>query len=113
MSSWSEVELVSALGVKLRTRQITEREADKAIDAYTWLVAPSLRKIRVDDAAFRHAVILLDKWRTALRVGNALHLAIAAAHRATIFTFDQGMAKAGAMLGVAVKLVEPRNSESQ
>lgn len=106
ISSWSEVELVSALGVKLRTKQITAREAHKAIDAYTRLVSPSLRKIRVDDADLRHAVILLDGWRTALRAGDGLHLAIAAAHRATIFTFDLGMEKAGATLGIDVKLVE-------
>ncbi len=35
VSSWSEVELVSALGVKNRTRQIAEREAISALGAYT------------------------------------------------------------------------------
>jgi hypothetical protein len=34
------------------------------------------------------------------------HLAIADAHRATIFTFDQGMAKAGAALDIAVRLLK-------
>jgi hypothetical protein len=97
---------VSALGVKLRTRQITEREAHSAIDAYTRLVSPSLRRIKVDDEDHRKAVILLEGWRTALRAGYGLHLAIADAHRATIFTFDQGMAKAGATLGIAVRLLE-------
>ncbi|MES2758851.1 MAG: type II toxin-antitoxin system VapC family toxin [Pseudomonadota bacterium] len=106
VSSWSEVELVSALGVKLRTKQITEREGQRAIDAYAQLVSPSLRRIRVDDADHRKAVILLDGWRTALRAGDSLHLAIADAHRATVFTFDQGMAKAGATLGIAVRLLK-------
>jgi predicted nucleic acid-binding protein len=106
VSSWSEVELVSALGVKLRTRQITEREAHSAIDAYTQLVSPSLRRIRVDDADHRKAAVMLDGWRTALRAGDGLHLAIADAHRATIFTFDKGMAKAGAILGIAVRLLK-------
>lgn len=63
ISSWSEVELMSALGVKLRTRQITEREAHRTVDVYTRLVSPSLRRIRVDDADLRQAVILLDGWR--------------------------------------------------
>ena len=105
VSSWCEVELVSALGVKLRTKQMTERDAHRAIDAYARLVSPSLRRIRVDDADHRKAAIFLDGWRTALRAGDSLHLAIADAHRATLFTFDQGMAKAGATLGVAVRLL--------
>jgi predicted nucleic acid-binding protein len=32
ISTWSEVELMSALGVKLRTGQMTEREAHSVID---------------------------------------------------------------------------------
>lgn len=106
ISSWSEVELVSALGVKLRTRQMTERDASSAIDAYTRLVLPSLRRIQVGDADHRKAVTLLKGWRTSLRAGDGLHLAIADAHRATIFTLDQGMAKAGATLGIAVRLLK-------
>lgn len=105
VSSWTEVELVSALGLKLRTKQVSEREAHRAIDAYARFVSPCLRRIGVDDSDHRKAAILLDGWRTALRAGDSLHLAIADAHRATIFTFDQGMAKAGATLGIAVRLL--------
>lgn len=97
---------MSVLGVKLRTKQVTEREAHGAIDAYTRLVSPSLRRIPVDDMDHRKAAILLDGWRTALRAGDSLHLAIADAHRATIFTFDHGMAKAGTALGIAVRLLK-------
>ncbi|MES2018733.1 MAG: type II toxin-antitoxin system VapC family toxin [Pseudomonadota bacterium] len=106
ISSWSEVELMSALGIKLRTKQMTEREALIATNAYTRLVLPCLRRLQVDDADHRKAVDLLKGWRTSLRAGDALHLAIAETHRATIFTFDQGMAKAGAALGIAVLLLE-------
>lgn len=38
--------------------------------------------------------------------GGGLHLAIADSHRATIFTFDQGMAKAREALGIAARLLE-------
>ena len=84
ISSWPEVELLSALGVKLRTRQITAPEAHAAVDAYTRLVLPCLRRIQVNDADQRRATILLHGWRTALRAGDSLRLAIAEAHRATI-----------------------------
>lgn len=105
VSSWTEVELMSALGVKIRSRQIAEREALSAMSACTRLVLPCLRKVPVSDSDHHQAVELLKGWRTALRAGDGLHLAIAEAHQATIFTFDQGLAKAGATLGVVVRLL--------
>lgn len=74
--------------------------------AYTRLVFPCLRRIQVVDADHRKAVELLKGWRTSLRAGDSLHLAIADAHGATIFTFDRGMAKAAEALGIAVRLLE-------
>lgn len=81
------------------------RYLPSAIDAFTRLVLPCRRRIQVSDADHRKAVLLLDGWHTALRAGDGLHLAIAGARRATIFTFDQGMANAGATLGIAVRLL--------
>jgi predicted nucleic acid-binding protein len=106
IGTWSEVELMSALGVKLRTKQVSNREAHSAFDVFTRLVAPCLQKIQVRDADHLRAADLLKGWRTALRAGDSLHLAIASAHRATIFTFDQGMARAAATLGIAVRLLD-------
>jgi len=64
ISGWTEVELLSGLGLKLRTAQLNEAEA-------------------------------LD----------ALHLAIAAAHNASVYTLDRGMATAGSILGFPVILL--------
>lgn len=41
ISSWSEVELLSALGVKVRTRQLSKTAANDVVDTYSRLVAPS------------------------------------------------------------------------
>ena len=106
VSSWTEVELMSALGVKLRSRQLGEADANEVIDAYSRLVAPHLRRISVEDGHHRKAVMLLDGWKTTLRAADALHLAIAAAHGAHVFTFDRGMAEAGAALGISVQLLQ-------
>ena len=105
VSSWTELELLSAFGVKIRTRQLSRQNADDAIDAYSRLVAPQLHRIHVDDSDHRRAVMLLDGWKTALRAGDGLHLAVATAHNASVVTFDVGMAEAGAMLGVPVQLL--------
>lgn len=105
VSTWTEVELLSALGVKLRSRQLSEAAAHDVVDTYSRLVSPQLHRISVKDADLRQAVILLDGWRTTLRAGDGLHLAIAAANGAGVYTFDRGLAAAGAALGVPVELL--------
>ena len=56
-------------------------------------------------AEHRRAVLLLEGWHTTLRAGDGLHLAIASANGATVYTLDRGMAEAGFALGVSVKLL--------
>jgi len=105
VSTWSEVELLSAVGIKLRTRQLTETVANGVVDMYRRSIAPSLHLIAVNDADHRLAVALLSGWRSSLRAGDSLHLAIAQARSATVYTLDRGMAAAGAILGIAVVLL--------
>lgn len=106
ISAWSEVELLSALGIKLRSGQVSLAEAHSAMDAYTLSLSPHLRRLAVRDADLRLAAILLDGWATPLRAGDGLHLAIARANNATVHTFDKAMTTAGMQLGVAVTLLE-------
>ena len=105
ISSWSELELLSALGVKLRTKQLTDAQAKDVIDVYVRLISPQFRRLAVLDADHRNAAVLLSGWQTTLRAGDALHLAIAAGHSATVFTLDRGMAVAGGILGIPVTLL--------
>lgn len=105
ISSWSEVELLSALGVKLRTRQLTDVQANDVANSYSRLVAPHLDRLGVDDMDHRNAALLLSGWNTALRAGDALHLAIAAGHGAVVYTFDRGLVSAGGVLGIPVVLL--------
>lgn len=105
ISSWSEVELLSVLGVKIRSNQLGKAAALDVIDSYRRLVSPQLHHLDVFDSDHRQAAILLDGWRSTLRAGDGLHLAIAAAHGAIVHTLDRGMASAGRTLGIPVTLL--------
>jgi predicted nucleic acid-binding protein len=105
ISSWAEVELLSAFGAKLRGGGLSDAEVHDAVDSYSRLVSPHLHRIAVEDADHRLAFVLLDGWRTTLRAGDGLHLAIAASRGATVYTLDRGMATAGGILGIPVTLL--------
>ena len=105
ISSWSEVELLSALGVKLRSKQLSKAAVHDVVDSYSRFVSPQLQHLEVDDVDHRQAMVLLEGWRTSLRAGDGLHLAIAVAHGATVYTLDRGMASAGRKLGIPVSLL--------
>lgn len=107
ISSWTEVELLSALGSKVRTQQLSKKQADDVLETYSRRVAPFLHYLAVGDGDHRRATSLLKGWGTALRAGDGLHLAIASARGATVYTLDQGMAKSGIALGVPVHLLQP------
>lgn len=105
VSSWTEVELLSALGIKLRTKQISPAVADAIVKVYKNSVFPFLQYLSVTDADHREAYALLSGWRSALRAGDSLHLAIAKLRRAPVFTLDRMMATAGSAMGINVTLL--------
>lgn len=105
VSTWTEVELRSALALKIRTGQLSEADANGVVDVYDRLISPQLHRIAVTDGDHQKAVALLTDWKSSLRGGDALHLAISVAHGATVFTLDKGMASAGNVLGIPVRLL--------
>jgi len=105
VSTWTEVELWSAIGNKLRSCHLTLAIAQGAVEKYGQLISPHLIQLAVTDADHRHAAKLLHGWRSTLRAGDSLHLAIAAKRGASVFTFDKGMTRAGQTLGIPVVLL--------
>jgi len=106
ISAWTEAELWSALGIKLRTRQLSISQVSKIVESYTLELLPRFFLVPVRNSHHRRAKVLLDDWKTSLRAGDSLHLAIAESHRATLYTLDVGMAKAGTHLGLPVALLQ-------
>jgi predicted nucleic acid-binding protein len=87
-SAWCIPEFASALGIKQRTGAIDDQQAQGAWTRFERMVAADLRLLPVEPAHFHRAAELVLDAASALRAGDALHLACAAAvgakHMATL-----------------------------
>jgi len=69
------------------------------------LVAESFTVLPVTGGQFRAAARFADQHTLGLRAGDALHLAVASEHGATVHTLDRRLAEAGPALGVPTQLL--------
>jgi uncharacterized protein len=103
ISHWTRVEFSNVLARDVRMRII---EPDAAIDLDTQFemnIARSFVLILPDGNDFDLCRWYLQRFETALRLGDALHLAIATNHRVEKFyTLDKKLLKAGKLLGLPV-----------
>ena len=105
ISDWVVTEFSAALSVKLRNRQIEQAHRSDALALFTRLTEESFETLSVSRSDFRIAARYADQYLTGLRAGDALHLAIAANHGASLHTLDRQLAKAGQSLGVSTTLL--------
>ncbi len=105
ISDWTLAEMSSAMAIKLRTGQIDLQQRAAALALFNKLVAESFTVLPVERGQFRAAAKFVDQHTLGLRAGDALHLAMASEHGATVHTLDQRLAKAGPMLGVPTQLL--------
>lgn len=106
ISDWTITELSSAMALKLRTGQITLAQRAQALAMFHRLVAETFTILPVTSAHFRMAAKLTDHHTLGLRAADALHLATASHHGATLHTLDHRLAKAGPLVGIATHLME-------
>ena len=102
ISDWVIAEFSAALSVKLRIGTIDARERAAALAEFRELAKHSLQVLPVERASFQTAARLADQFELGLKAGDALHVAIASDHGATLCTLDQRLAKAAEALGLKV-----------
>ena len=82
------------MGLKQRTGQLTEVQAQAAWMQFERVCANDLRLLPVETMSFHKAAVLTMKAATGLRAGDALHLACALEAKATgMVTLDVVLAK--------------------
>lgn len=93
------------MAIKLRTGQSGLEQRAAALAMFNRLVAESLTVLSVTSGQFRAAAKFVDQHTLGLRAGDALHLATASEHGATVYTLDQRLAAAGPEIGVPTQLL--------
>ncbi len=105
VSDWVLTEFSAALSVKLRTRQLAPADRAEVLAVFAELVERSFDVLPISRLEFRTAARFADQYRTGLRAGDALHLAIAGNHGARLRTLDHRLATAAEALGVSAALL--------
>ncbi len=93
-AAWCVTEFASALGIKQRTGQLTESQAQTAWVLFERICANDLHLLPVETMSFHKAALMTMDAAAGLRAGDALHLACAIeANAQGIVTLDTVLAK--------------------
>ncbi len=93
-AAWCVTEFASAMGLKQRTGQLTEEQAQTAWLQFERMCANDLQLLPVEVMTFHRAAMLTMDASAGLRAGDALHLACAMEAKAQgIVTLDAVLTK--------------------
>jgi hypothetical protein len=100
-STWTFTEFSSALSLKVRTNQITEKQSREAWKKFDTLCQNDIELMHFESKTYYSAGILVINSKSNLMTGDALHLAAAKSFKAkSIVTLDKGLEKNAARLKI-------------
>lgn len=100
ISAWTLTEMSSIGGIKQRTGAIDAETRQQAIANFQRFASMHLVTVEIDPADFRTATVLIES-PTALRAGDALHLAIARRVGARVASIDHKLCSSIKVLGLS------------
>jgi len=102
-----EIELLSALAMKIRTRGLSSTDARVIVDLFRGHLAQRLFNTHeIGATEYVIAADWLALFKTPLRAPDALHLAVAHSLRTPMFTVDRILAHSATLLGVSSILID-------
>ena len=106
ISSLTEVELASAVGRKVRDRELGEPDAVRILNRFHLHVSKGMyQRLPLDTVHYETARDWLSRFTIVSRALDALHLAVAFQHEAALLTADVRQAEAARRIGMKVDLV--------
>jgi predicted nucleic acid-binding protein len=101
VSHWTRVEFASLIAREVRMGGLAEPDALMVIGQFDELVVESFQALVPTVADYELAKSYIQHFATKLRVGDALHLAIASNHGVkTLYTLDVGLLNAAKLMKV-------------
>lgn len=113
VSHWTRVEFASLIAREVRIGGLDIQAAVRADARFEAMVNESFSVLLPNADDFALARRYLGQFKTGLRAGDALHLAVAKNHRAAaIYTLDKTLLKAGKILDLPVSIgIETKGSQ--
>ena len=104
-SEWTRVEFTSAIGIKVRNRELSGPLARRALADYYQAFEPGIEVVTPSREDYILASDYLQDLKSGLRSGDALHLAVAVNQKANrLLTLDKVFIKAAHGIGLSVEL---------
>jgi hypothetical protein len=102
VSDFVSAEFSAVIGVRVRTKLLSESDAYLAFSNFDRWIKRSVLRVDMTSSDIGFAGTILRQLELALRAPDAIHLAIARRVGAELATFDKRMAVAARALGIGV-----------
>jgi hypothetical protein len=104
VSDFAAVEFSSAVSKRARVGQMTDVQARQALLAFDGSVPRVMHRVQLESADLVAADGYLRRFQLKLRTADAVNIAIAQRHSATLVSFDQNMVAAAKQLALPVSI---------